>query len=336
MLSQQTIYTNTISGLVNDIVRGTIEEGQANVTVNGISASISNRSYLAQHIPLVAGENTITVIGSDQVGNSAQTLITLNYQPPVGQHLEIVSGQNQSATILTTLAEPLAIKVLDDLGQPVANKNVVFRIPQGSGKLGIGGSLEGRGVLTVTDAEGIASTRFQLGQRAGVGNQKARARVVGYADEVIFYASATGNIGNKLSVNSGNNQRGGIHQPLPAPFIVAVTDEGANLVHGARISFEVTNGSGTFQNDQAIYQTQTDSDGRASAHLTLGGVEGLDKQTVTATLIDAPVGQTITAGFTASGFKPADPAFTTISGIVLNNQDDPLEKITIRVDGTTR
>jgi len=44
----------------------------------------------------------------------------------------------------------------------------------------------------------------------------------------------------------------------------------------------------------ATYETQTDSDGRASAHLTLGGVTGLDKQTITATFIDAPAGRTIT------------------------------------------
>ncbi|MCP4983156.1 MAG: hypothetical protein GY935_21985, partial [Gammaproteobacteria bacterium] len=177
---------------------------------------------------------------------------------------------------------------------------------------------------------------FQLGQRAGVGNHKVRARVVGYEDEVIFYASATPNIGNKLSVNSGNNQRGGVHQPLPAPFIVAVTDEGANVVAGARVRFEMTVGGGHFQNDQTIYQVITDSDGRASAHLTLGGITGLDRQTVKATLIDAPAGQNITAGFSASGFESGDPGDTTITGLVLNNQDQPLEGVTIRVDGSSR
>jgi hypothetical protein len=338
----QTVHTASISvsGLINDIVRGTIEADQASVTINGLDAQISNRSYLVENVPLTEGSNVIEVMGIDQVGNTEVRRITVVYKRPVGKRLELVSGQNQSAAINTQLPEPLVVRVLDDAGNPVANKNVVFRITQGSGVLAVGDPLEGRGFLAKTNENGLASTTFRVGQRAGIGNQKVRARVVGYEDEIVFYASATGNIGNKLSANSGNNQRGSVHQPLPAPFVVAVTDEGANTVNGARVEFKVAQGGGRFQNGLATYQTQTDSDGRASAHLTLGGITGLDKQRVTATLLDAPVVdgamQTITAGFTASGFIPADPALTTITGTVLDNQDTPLPSVTVRVDGTTR
>lgn len=48
-----------VSGLVNDIVRGTVSEGQANVTVNGKTASVSNRSYAATDVPLNVGLNTL-------------------------------------------------------------------------------------------------------------------------------------------------------------------------------------------------------------------------------------------------------------------------------------
>ncbi|MCP4336031.1 MAG: hypothetical protein GY785_25595, partial [Gammaproteobacteria bacterium] len=232
----QVVYTDTIavSGLVNDIVRGTIEEDQASVLVNGVSASIVNRSYLAENIPLVAGDSVITVVGADAVGNTAQTQINVTYQVLVGHHLALVSGQNQTAAIEESLAAPLVVQVLDDNNLPLADKNVVFRVTQGSGMLDPGGALEGKAVLALTDANGMAQTTFKLGQRAGTGNHKVRARVVGYEDEVIYYASATPNIGNKLSVNSGNNQRGGVFQPLPAPFIVAVTDAGANVLVSVR------------------------------------------------------------------------------------------------------
>ncbi|TLM76537.1 thrombospondin type 3 repeat-containing protein [Microbulbifer harenosus] len=338
----QVVHTEAVSitGLVNDIVRGTIEEDEATVTVNGIAADIVNRSYQAVDVPLEVGENSITVEAVDQVGNSASQTFTLVYEPLTGQRLELVSGNNQKAKINTEISNPLAVKVLDGAGNPVVDKNVVFRVTQGSGAVGIGTDLEGRGVLAKTDADGIATTRFRLGQRAGVGNQKVRAKVVGYQDEVIFSASAEGNIGNKLSVNSGNNQRGGTHQPLPAPFVVVVTDEGANVVPGARIRFEVSSGGGHFQNDSTVFETQTDGDGRASAHLVMGGVTGLDQQRIKATLLDAPVVdgtvQTITAGFTASAFKPGDAGNTSISGVVMDNQDTPLPGVTIRVDGTTR
>ncbi|MCP4336032.1 MAG: carboxypeptidase-like regulatory domain-containing protein, partial [Gammaproteobacteria bacterium] len=70
--------------------------------------------------------------------------------------------------------------------------------------------------------------------------------------------------------------------------------------------------------------------------MTLGSVTGLDMQTVTATLIDAPDGETITAGFSASGFEPSNPANTGITGLVFDNQDNPLEGVTIRIDGSNR
>ena len=339
----QIVHTDsvTITGLVNDIVRGTIEDDQAVVTVNGVTASIANRSFMAQNVPLQTGNNTITVQGVDQVGNSGQYSISLTYQPLVGRYLEIVGGQNQSAAINSELAAPLSLKVLDDADQPVANKNVVFRVIQGSGQVGMNTPLEGQGYLATTDSNGIATTEFRLGQRAGTGNHKVRARVVGWEDEAIFYATATTALGNKLSVNTGNNQRGGIHQPLPAPFVVAVTDEGANVVHGARVRFDVSSGGGHFQNDTQSIEVLTDSDGRATAHMTLGAVTGLDKQRVTATLLDVQLdteGGTpiITSGFTASGFVPGDPGQTTISGVVLDNQDNPLPGVTVRVDHTTR
>ncbi len=81
----QVVRSNTIAvtGLINDIVRGTITDNQAVVTVNGIQASVTNRSYLVENVSLAEGDNTITVSGSDAVGNTASTTITVTYQPVV-------------------------------------------------------------------------------------------------------------------------------------------------------------------------------------------------------------------------------------------------------------
>jgi hypothetical protein len=335
---QQTVYTDkiTVTGLVNDIVRGTIEDSQANVSINGVDAAIQNRSYAAQNISLVEGINTITVTGSDQVGNTDSINITLNYEVLTGKRIELVSGQSQQATIRKELSEPLVVKVVDDNSQPVENAAVVFRVAQGSGSVGLGTDNEGRAVVVETDTLGMASTRFLLGARTGVQNQKVTAAVVGYVSQVSFSASASGEIGNKLSVNSGNNQRGSVGKSLPEAFVVVVTDAGANVVPNARVKFNVTVGGGHFANMQTEVEKVTDSDGRASAIYTLGNVTGLDKQRIVATLIDAKEGQVITAGFTASGFVPADAGNTKISGVVLDNQESPIPKVTIRIKDTTR
>ncbi|MFT4939230.1 MAG: hypothetical protein ACI88A_002266 [Paraglaciecola sp.] len=326
----------TVTGLINDIVRGTIEEAQANVTVNGKSATISNRSYAATDLTLVEGENTITATGSDQVGNVSSTSITVNYVVPVGRRIMLVSGQDQSATINEALETPLEVQVLDDNLSPVANETVVFRVTQGSGVVGVGLDDEGRAVVVETDAEGKAATKFLLGSRVGAANHKVRAQVVGYDDELIFNASAIGKIGNKISINSGNNQRGAVGQVVPDPLVVAITDDGANVVQGARVEFKVTKGEGLLQNGTKTYETTTDSDGRATSKLTLGYLEGIDAQRITATLIDAPPEQVLTAGFSATGFVTADPGDTRISGLVLDNQDDPIPGVTVRVEDSNR
>jgi len=334
----QDVYSDsiTVTGLINDIVRGTIEDEQANVSVNGLAASIANRSYSVSNIPLAEGLNTITVAASDQVGNASQLTFQLNYIPPSGKRLEMVAGDAQSATIGFELPQPLVVKVLDDNLQPLVDTAVVFRVTKGSGAVAIESDGEARAVVVTTGADGVAGTRYRVGTRVGVSNHSVVAKVVGYDDEVIFYASATGKIGNKLSVNSGNNQRGAVGQILPAPLVVSVTDDGANVVAGARVTFDVTKGAGHFQNDESSYEVQTDSDGRATAQYTLGQLEGVDAQRITATLVDAPEGQTLTAGFTATAFVPADPGLTAITGIVLDNQDGPIPGVTIRVEGSTR
>lgn len=334
----QVVYSDKImvSGLINDIVRGTVEAEQASVTVNGLPADIANRSYRAENVTLTEGENKITVIGTDQVGNQTTQIINVVYQIPTGKQIIIEAGQNQTAHINTELDIPLTVKVVDEAGIAVANKNVIFRVSQGSGVVISALDEAARAHVVTTDANGIAAVDFKIGQRAGVSNHKIDAKVVGYDNMVTFYASATGGVGNKISVNSGNNQRGSVFQPLPAPFIVAVTDNGSNVVQGARVQFETTVGGGTFDGGAQSVVVLTDSDGRATAQMTLGSLTGLDQQRVTARLVDAPEGEAITAGFTATGFYPQDPANTAISGSVLNNQDEPLANVTVRVDGTTR
>ncbi|MFT4924815.1 MAG: choice-of-anchor A domain-containing protein [Phenylobacterium sp.] len=334
----QTVYSDkiTVTGLVNDIVRGTVEDAQATVAVNGIAAEVANRSYAAKDVPLTEGENLLTISTVDQAGNSATLTRTVIYKVASARKILLVDGQDQTAIISEKTANPLKVQVVDANSAPVAGERVVFRVVQGAGVVGADSVDYGRAVVVDTDAEGYAQTAYQLGYRTGVANHKVRAQVVGYENEVIFYASAESLIGNKISVNSGNNQRGTVNQVLPAPFIVAVTDSGANVVKGSRVRFDVIRGGGVFLNDLPSVESITDSDGRATAQYKLGDMTGLDVQRVQATLIDAPEGQVLTAGFMASAFVAADPGQTAVVGTVLDNQDKPIPGVTIRIEGTDR
>ena len=335
---EQTVYNEliTVTGLVNDIVRGTVEAEQAKVQVNGVNAEVSNRSYAANDILLTEGLNTIQITGADNVGNSTSISQTVIYKVISGSKLNLISGQDQTAEIGATLAKDLTVQLVDKNNAPIANETVVFRVVQGAGAVGAETDGSSRAVIIQTNEDGKASTKFQLGFRTGVANHKVKAKVVGYENEVIFAASATSVVGDKISVNSGNNQRGIIEQALPAPFIVAVSDSGANTVKGARVRFNVIKGEGLFQNEQPSYEVMTDSDGRASAQLTLGSLTGIDAQKVEAILLDGPEGVELLAGFSATAFIAAEPGKTSVSGVVLDNQDAPIPGVTVRIENTDR
>src|SRR5205823_4181606 len=69
--------TITVSGIVNDIVVGTVNEQQAQVRVNGADAQVANRMFLATGVPLAIGPNVIQAVARDRVGNAATTQITV-------------------------------------------------------------------------------------------------------------------------------------------------------------------------------------------------------------------------------------------------------------------
>jgi len=325
----------SVSGLVNDIVRGTVSADEANVQVTSslgsVSASVSNRSYLAENVRLQTGENVITIAASDAVGNSNSETINVTYEPQTNKVIELISGNAQTAVIQTNVAQPLAVQLTEN-GQPVVDKTVIFRVTEGDGLLQPGTEAEGNGAVVKTNAQGQAQVTYKLGSRAGTGNHKVMSRAVGFKGEVLFYQSASYGDGIQMGIIAGNNQRGAVRQPLPQPLVLAVTDDGANLIPNAEVEFLVNQGSGRFSNGETTFTTTTDLDGRASANFVLGAEEGLDIQRVTAKLI----GTESTAGFTASGLMPGDPAQTSISGVVLDNQDQPLPGVTIRIEDSTR
>ncbi|MBL0038363.1 MAG: hypothetical protein IPP36_06860 [Nitrosomonadales bacterium] len=73
----------TITGLVNDIVVGTVNPQQATVTVNGVAAQVLNRSFIANNVPLSMGSNTIRAVTADRAGNTATTSVSVTRHPRI-------------------------------------------------------------------------------------------------------------------------------------------------------------------------------------------------------------------------------------------------------------
>ncbi|PKL52235.1 MAG: hypothetical protein CVV37_02295 [Nitrospira bacterium HGW-Nitrospira-1] len=76
------------------MVRGTITNTTGNetgVTVNGIPATAYGNQFIANHVPLQEGTNTITVTTTDTTGNTATTSITVN-AVTTGNYIRLTSN----------------------------------------------------------------------------------------------------------------------------------------------------------------------------------------------------------------------------------------------------
>jgi Glucodextranase, domain B/Carboxypeptidase regulatory-like domain/Transglutaminase-like superfamily len=317
-----------VSGMVDDIVVGTINAGQVVVTVNGVAATVSNRTFKAS-VTLTPGENTLIVAATDQGGNTTTTAHRIRFVAPAGARIVAVAGNDQTAAIGAELPSPLRVRLLDANGNRAAGQAVAFRVTANNGSLTGGGS-SGRRVTVTTDAQGEAAVRWTLGTRAGAANQQVVATAAGFAD-ADFVASGSTGAPALVAIDMGNNQFGINGERLPRPIVVAVVDRGSNRVADVPVTFSVLDGGGSIDG-RPTTTVRTDSDGRAWITPTLGGGSGFDNHAFEATI----AGIESRAVFTASS-APAGPVDETrISGVVLDNTSLPIAGVTLRVEGTSR
>jgi hypothetical protein len=319
-----------VTGRINDVVMGTVNSGQAQVSVNGVTAQVANRTFIAQGIPLQLGNNTITATATDAVGNSDSQTVTVIRANVPGPHVRVVSGDAQSAGIGELLSQPLVVALTDGANVPLPGRSVVFRVAENNGELLAADGHSARGLALLTGADGTASARFTLGSRAGVGNNRVEASAPGVVGAAVFTASGALAAADKISLDSGNSQIGVVGQPLPRPFVAVVTDAGHNRLGGVPVTFQVVEGDGSLAG-QSESTVLSDGDGRALAVLTLGTHGGIENNVVAARALGVP---DQAASFVASAREPGDPQDTAVSGVVLDNSNQPVPGVTLRVRGT--
>lgn len=334
----------TVSGAVNDVVVGTINDQDAQVAVNGVTAQVANRTYAAPAIPLALGQNIVQAIARDRVGNAATASVTITRvspsEPPaptigeavITRSLTIVSGNNQAAAIGAQLAAPLVVVMRDAAGNPVANEPIVFKVTANSGLVRSGGGAGTPAVAIDTNASGQAQVFWTLGQRSGAGINTVQASSALAIAPVNFTANGLSAAAAQIVVDSGDGQTGIAGQALTYPLGTVVTDAGHNRIPNVQVTFTVVAGGGTFAGSESLLVT-TDSDGRALAMLTLGAEEGNSNNVVAATFAGNPGSP---ASFLASSRLAGNPAATTISGVVLDNSDHPIPGVTVRLYRTNQ
>ena len=152
--------------------------------------------------------------------------------------LDVVSGDEQEATVGTQLPDPLTVRVLNADGRPVPGQLVVFRVVAGGGSVFAGAA--------ITDASGIARERWTLGTSTA-GEQKVEARAVDSetGNPLLFGVfRAVAKPGPAVSLEpvtatASNQVVGSTAAPPPA---VRALDQYGNPVPGLTVTFAASAG----------------------------------------------------------------------------------------------
>jgi hypothetical protein len=328
--SDQAVLTTPqiyVTGLVNDVVSGTVNAGQVKVTINGVQATVGNRSFMAEDVLLVPGKNVITATATDRAGNVNQSQITVTLQD-VGtqQRLLMVSGNAQSGPVGSSLPQPLVVQAINALGQPMTNVPVTFTVTKSDGQI-TAFPQQGRVVTVQTDGNGQASASMQLGSRVGNGNNQVMVSAPGFTGQIMFCQTSTVGAANQIHVVSGESQTGSPAQPLPESFVAIVVDSGGNPVAGVPVVFTVEQGGGQLEGNPTVTKI-SDDDGRVAAVLSLAQEEGVNNNVVSATF-DGFNGTPAT--FIASAVTPKNPNNTVVTGLVLDNANQPIPNATASI-----
>jgi hypothetical protein len=251
-----------------------VPEGSHSVVLSGVADNCAAADGLTRSVSVTTGATVET--------SYAITCADLR-----ATRIEAISGNNQSSTAGTALANPLVVVVSDAAEHPVAGVSVSWTT---SG----GGSLSE--TIVQTGADGRASVTRVLGNTAGP--QSTRASVAGLSGSpVTFTHTAMVGAARTVVLVSGNNQSGSPGQELE-PTIVKVTDSVGNAVTGATVKWAVGTGAGKV----APESTTTNAQGRASTRWTLGaaGLNTLIATVAAEAIVGNPVVFSATAVATTS------------------------------------
>src|SRR4029077_13279013 len=143
-------------------------------------------------------------------------------------------GNGQTDTVKATLAKLDSVLVTDTHGNPVSGVTVTWAVTKGTGSIT---------PSSITDANGVATAQWTLGDTAEVQNVTATSGSLA-GSPVTFSATATHGNATTVAVNGGNGQSATVNTAVAIAPSAIVTDAHGNPVSGVSVSFGVTGGGG--------------------------------------------------------------------------------------------
>ena len=213
-----------------------------------------------------------------------------------------VSGNAQTDSVGSILAQPFVVRAADAFGNPVANATVDWAVVAGAGSLSASSSQ--------TAGDGTASVKYTLS--TAIRTDTVSAALHGApASVVLFTASSRAKNPSAIVRVAGNGQKGVVGTTLPDSLVVRVVDDSARPVSGVLVRWAMIGGGGVLHPDSSV----TDTAGLAASALTLGPAAGLNTVSASAgATLSATFTDTATAGTAAAMTKAAGDSQTVAAG----------------------
>lgn len=167
------------------VVNFTVEDGNGHVSPRTATTAVDGVARARWLLGTSAGSNALraSVSGLGEIYLQARGDANGDED-----QLRLIGGNAQIGEVATVLPQDLVVRVVDQYGNPVVNAPIEWHFQDGASADHQGGGGGSDLPLTVAaDSEGYASTRWELGQRAG--ETQARA-VLANGSEVWFNAEA--------------------------------------------------------------------------------------------------------------------------------------------------
>jgi hypothetical protein len=285
-------YGNPVAGAT---VQWTVTAGAGSVSPTSVTSSVTGLAKTRLTLGAGLGANAVTAT----VTGLAPATFTATAIAGAAASLVIVSGDAQTGTVGSYLPSPLTVRALDAFGNPVASATVMWAAAVGNGSL--------ESATSTTDVDGLASSRWSLGEHPGAAS--ATASIAG-AGSVSFHGTATVGPATTLTAVSGNGQTALVGTHVTDSLVVKLADAFGNPIAGTTVHWvPTTNGTQVGPTDP-----MTDAAGLARTELTLRTTSGTN--TVTATVSGVPSVNFSATGIAGNATTIQASGATTQSGAV--------------------
>jgi hypothetical protein len=200
-------------------------------SVTDVNGNVST-SY---KLPSKSGTYTLTASAT----NFGPVTTTATALPGTAVKIINFRGNKQTGTVGTTLANPIIAQARDVYNNGVPGVTVSFTVTSG----------HVTPASVITDANGWASTSYQLPTKSGIYSVKATSAGL---NTFSFSETAAAGPPTSIAVSGGNNQSATAGSVLPQALAVVVTDQYANPVPNASVTFTDNGAGGSFSNSNPV------------------------------------------------------------------------------------